>query len=442
MAYTWISFYQELAQKLLQFKNNRSQLVKWIKTDLYKVKGKGGHSLIYSLINNDDFKKQNDIDPFTVFEIINREYSRGEVAHRELLLMFHGYFNLSSDVPSDFEGRPLKKNFAGYFKNKGVTISFLWELFEKLHNDSISTDFDFLLSNGISINDLSISLYWIVPDKYIPLNDSNKKMLQMYEISSDVNTYDAYVSMMKQVQELQTFKSFFELTASAIKLDKTDRIWMWKGNENTFSTSILECGSDIENKTDFTACVSREDFRNKYQEIKGKLDYNKPAAYWDFINEAKEGEIVVVFDSNNAGSKGHLLYGWGRIVSKCECDDQNENPYRRIVEWHDPSLHNFQKESLTRNTRFFHSVDGIEAANIMKLLNIRIERTNEISNISVHHAQQALPSKLNNIGESNNLKEKYSKVDLLKDVYIDETTIDSIVRALYYKKNYWCPIKS
>ena len=34
MAYTWIPFYKEMSQKLLQFKNDRKPLVSWIYDNL------------------------------------------------------------------------------------------------------------------------------------------------------------------------------------------------------------------------------------------------------------------------------------------------------------------------------------------------------------------------------------------------------------------------
>lgn len=446
MAYTWIPFYKELAEKLLLYKNDRSPLIEWIKTDLNKIKGKGGHSLIQSLLNNDDFKKRNDIDPFTIFEIFNRGYSKGELGLKELLLMFHDKFKLLSAIPSDFEGLPLLKNsyaYATYLKNDSINASFLWRVFEKLlHNDSISDEFAFLLSNDIPINKLSISFYWIVPNIFLPLNDSNVKMLQMYHIPSDVKSFDAYQSMIKRVQELQIsgeipFKSFSELTASAMKLDNTGRIWMWKGDGNTFNTNLLECGSEMNGKLEFSSYKTKKDFIANYQAIKGNKDYTLPSIYWDFINETHEGDIVVVFGNNNAGRKGHILYGWGKIVSKCEFEYQNDNPLRRIVEWHDSSLHNIQKESLTQNPRFFHSVDGIEAANIINLLNIRIDNPTEISMDSVHQTQHIVPtpSSIIDNSQSHHQRQKYTKSDFLDDVYVSYLDYERLECLLLRKKN-------
>ena len=376
MKYSWIPFYKELAEKLLQYKNDRSQLIEWIKFDLNKVKTKrGGHSLISYLTKSEYFQQTNDIDPFSVFGIFNRKNQRGDSGRRELLLMFHDKFNLSSDIPTDFDGIPLIEIFSAnnFCLRKGmVTIDYLWNFYEKIvRGDDISNDFDNLISNNVNVSDLSIYLYLISPDKFLPLNDTNIKLLQIYEIIFDINsiTFETYNSVMKQLQELQTkenipFNSYEELSATSLELNKTDRIWMWRGDETTFTNNVIACGSDMNGKMEFSSFTSRDDFRAKYQEIKGKLDYITPAAYWDFVYEAKEGESVIVFSNSNGG---HILYGWGIIDSHCELDYQNEAPLRRSVKWHAYNLHNIIKESLTQNTRFFHCVYGIEAAHIMNL---------------------------------------------------------------------------
>ena len=65
MAYTWIPFYRELSQKLLEYRNNRTPLVDWIYGNLQ------GH--ITHLKDAPDGRRLPDLDPFTVLAIINRQ---------------------------------------------------------------------------------------------------------------------------------------------------------------------------------------------------------------------------------------------------------------------------------------------------------------------------------------------------------------------------------
>ena len=444
MSYTWIPFYRELAEKLLQYKNDRSQLIEWIKTDLNRVKASGGHSLISYLTRNDDFNKRKDIDPFTIFEVFNREYPKGEIGLKELLLLFHDKFNLSSDVPFDFKGIPfIKNNFASYLKSKEISADFLWNLFEKiLQNDNISDDFDYLLLNGIPISILSTSLYWIEPNKFLPLSVSNIKMLQMYKITLEKNTFGAYESLLKQFRIMQEngnihFKTNIEFTAAAIEFDNTDRIWMWRGDENTFNSTVIECGSEFNGKLKISDSTTREDFRTSYQSITGKKDFGVVSIYWDFIHEAKPGEIVVIFGNHSAGRKGHILYGWGKIVSECNFEYQNKNFLNRTIEWHDPRPRTLIKEYLTQNPHFFHCVDGIEAANIMILLNISTQTKTITDNDGVPNARKNVPAKSDRIEVSHNnkQKDKYDKTSFLDDVFVNDEDYEKLKNLLLRKKN-------
>ena len=68
MTFTWIPFYKELSQKLLQFRNDRQPLVDFIYSDLSTV---GSKSLV-DYIHMEDGSQVTDIDPFSVFAIFNR----------------------------------------------------------------------------------------------------------------------------------------------------------------------------------------------------------------------------------------------------------------------------------------------------------------------------------------------------------------------------------
>lgn len=65
MAFTWIPFYKEFAQKLLQFRSNRKSLVDWIYTNL-------DSNCIKHLKDAPDGRHVSDVDPFTVMAIFNR----------------------------------------------------------------------------------------------------------------------------------------------------------------------------------------------------------------------------------------------------------------------------------------------------------------------------------------------------------------------------------
>ena len=448
MAYTWIPFYKELAENLLQYKNDRPSLVEWIGSDLSKVKTKSrSWSLIEYLKVEGSFQK--DIDPFSILGIINRNNTRGESGRKELMLKFKEKFSISTDIPSDFNGLPSIEIKSMYFillENKNISIEFLWDFYEKiLRNYDIDADFDKLLSYGVSISNLSLALYWIAPEKYFPLNTLNTKILRMYCLSDGLSSlsYQDYDAIMNKIRDMQTkgdlpYQSFIEITDSAIKLAETHKIWMWQGDEDTYKNNYIACGSFGEGKMDFASFTSRQDFLTTYKNTKGTSDVNIPAACWEFLSDANIGDIVVVFSNRiENGKRCHILYGWGIITSKCEFNNLEENPIKRYVKWDVSSFNNIKKESLSTNHHFFHSVDGIEAANIIKLLNIRKEEPKEISMNSFHHIQHSIPMQSIKIeySQKNNQNDKYTKWNFLDEVYVSSLDYERLESLLLRKKN-------
>ena len=168
--------------------------------------------------------------------------------------------------------------------------------------------------------------------------------------------------------------SFPELSFAAWSLDKTKRIWMYKKYDDAFSFDVIKMGSSVKGEIDFSTIKSKKLLGEAYRKVSGNTDVAIPDMYWKLINEVKIGDIVVVFDSVKGGrSINHNLYGWGRITSDVFYDVNDDNPIQRKVEWHMPLPESPIKETKTSNTRYFHEVNGIEAANIMNLLGINKE---------------------------------------------------------------------
>jgi len=72
--FTWVPLYEELAQALLRYKEDRTELVEWIYEDLGKVARADGQSLV-AYLKQKDGSRIFDIDPFSVFAIFNRSTS-------------------------------------------------------------------------------------------------------------------------------------------------------------------------------------------------------------------------------------------------------------------------------------------------------------------------------------------------------------------------------
>ena len=176
MAFTWIPFYKELAQKLLLFKNDRKPLVHLIYSELSTV---GSKSLV-DYIHMEDGSKVKDIDPFSVFAIFNRNLKH--VNRVAFLQKLKDRFNLQTEIPTDFDGIPTVNSQRAFFFNwaekNAESIRQFWDLFESvvLEKD-ISNIFDQMVNKTVSQYSLTMILYWIAPDRFLNLDGRNRSYL-------------------------------------------------------------------------------------------------------------------------------------------------------------------------------------------------------------------------------------------------------------------------
>ncbi len=378
--FSWIPFYSELAKTLLEYKNDRKPIVEFIYSDLSTV---GGKSLV-DYIHMEDGSRVKDIDPFSVFAIFNRSLKlENKMA---FLQKFKDRFGIKADLPKDFDGIPTVNSQRAFFFNwaekNAESIRQFWELFEGvvLEKD-ISEIFNQMVNKTVSQYSLTMILYWIAPNRFINLDGRNRAYLNTLGLPEQYPDlkYTDYSKLIEKVKGMMSDHtispaSFPELSFAAWSLDQTDRIWMYKKYDDAFSYDVIKMGSSAKGQLDFSTYKNKKALGDAYRKISGNTDVAIPDMYWKLIKDVKVGDIVVVFDSLKEGRTiNHQLFGWGRITSDVYYDMNDDNPIQRKVEWHMPLPESPIKETKTNNTRYFHEVNGIEAANIMNLLGINKE---------------------------------------------------------------------
>ena len=209
--FDWIPFYEELGTKLLAYKNNREELAK----------------LIY-----DRFDRENDIkflhdgdgsdftvlDPFSVYSIITRNMKR----RADIAQKLKSVFDIAAPAPLSFEGLPVQSPMNAAFicftedrSTDGKDVDRLWHLFESALNDSdLEETFNTVLKQkGIAIRKLTMGLYYICPNKYLALDDNNRKYLEQYGINTmGLKTweYADYQNLLQTVRNKMNDKSIAE----------------------------------------------------------------------------------------------------------------------------------------------------------------------------------------------------------------------------------------
>ncbi len=234
--FTWVPLYEELAQALLRYKEDRTELVEWIYEDLVKVTRADGQSLV-AYLKQKDGSRIIDIDPFSVFAIFNRSTSWEN--RTKLLTHFKKKFRLTSTIPSDFNGIPIvdarRSFFFSWKSDNSKVIHDLWQLFEKVISDhDISEAFDQVLENGMPKYSLTMCLFWICPEKYLALDSRNRSYLESFGFPNEFPkfNYDEYSNLLAKVQKKINngdipCSSFLELSLFAWKTaTTTPNVWL------------------------------------------------------------------------------------------------------------------------------------------------------------------------------------------------------------------------
>ena len=188
--FTWIPFYREFANKLLEFENHRENLINIIKNVFSKTT-----NLALPTLERDN--NIIDIDPFTVMGLFNKGITNDN--RIELLSILKSSFGIKADLPKDFNGIPVLNNQKATFyyfigdRNEN-DINNLWKLFQialeydKHNADLLKYSFNDVFNNvkqqkGIKWN-ITMGLFWIAPYAFINLDSRNREALLKTDLVS------------------------------------------------------------------------------------------------------------------------------------------------------------------------------------------------------------------------------------------------------------------
>ncbi len=171
--FDWVDFYTELAGKLLQYKEDRQELI----TKVYKIYEITG-------INMPKLQEANkilDIDPFTVFGLFNKSLILSN--RKAILSAVRELFDIDVPVPTSFDSIPVLNNQnATFYQFTGVSdIDNLWVLFESAlayaanptpeNRTKLSRYFDIAINiKGNGNSKITMGLYWIASGVFLNLD--------------------------------------------------------------------------------------------------------------------------------------------------------------------------------------------------------------------------------------------------------------------------------
>lgn len=263
-----------MADKKFTWVNTHKQLVKYLETkeheqieliDLLKSVGIQPFNDKTSPESHD--VELDEIDPFTFFCYI---YKYGSQKRLEFLQKIAK--KLDFKIPSDEKGLPSAQAqkvwlFPYKYARNNNEIPRLWDFFKKALVDKI-TDLDFediLKINSIGKTKLTEALFYINPEKYLPINGPTKPyMEEKLSITSSFNSYSEYIALLKQIKT-KSDVPFYELSY---------RAWEWSSNrkkrDNSFPEQLFKFLKQA--KTDN---LKTKHFTNKYKGTIVKVSFGQ-----------------------------------------------------------------------------------------------------------------------------------------------------------------------
>jgi len=185
--FTWTPIYEEIATKLLQYKNNRSPLVAALHEISKRVDALTHLTDQYADGTSGPLK---DICPFTVFGTFNRGIT--EANRKKIISEIATFLGVDASIPKDFEGIPVLNNQMSWFfgfekERKADAIDRLWEVFElalKLTDTEGATVQEAFIRafdkaqeyKGVAWN-LTTGLYWIRPWYFLTLDSRSRQYI-------------------------------------------------------------------------------------------------------------------------------------------------------------------------------------------------------------------------------------------------------------------------
>lgn len=222
--FTWIPVYREIAQRLLEWQDRQTDLIAFLEqlrsqeltiTPLTDQDTKGARFLLQ------------EIDPFTFFGVFNRG-----IRNEQRLAIVSEIIRLLgvlSEMPKDFEGIPILNAQKSWFiafqsERKADDVQRLWRVFRLAlgENPFDHTEFLEAFDEALEVRNtnfnLTMGLFWIRPETFLNLDQTNRQHLNIKLPSSGLSA-QYYRKTVQTV--LAKVKSFPELSYEAWVAAKT-----------------------------------------------------------------------------------------------------------------------------------------------------------------------------------------------------------------------------
>lgn len=354
MSFTWIDFFEELADKVLAFRKNQKGLIEGLRKTGMFDKG-----LMDKDSEGNSFP-MDEIDPFTFFSLIMKIHSFDK--RKTLFEFLKTEFSIKAELPIDYDGvpssMPVSSWLISYKANRGENdIPALWDLFEAALKENITNE---LFEKSLNIKQAGFSmitqgLFRIRPRLYFPIDKQTKPFLEKNAISyacEKTKKYSEYKDCLNKIKQAFPVSSFYVLSHRAWEEQNPDktknkdnqrsnpanenilRYWIYAPGRNAkfwdecYDNNIMLFGADeLPDLLTYESKTAIEDAFKKALKRKSRPT-NDALAAWEFSRVIKPGDIIIA----KKGSRNYIGYG---VVTGQYVHDKNRTTYRnsRNVKW-------------------------------------------------------------------------------------------------------------
>ena len=231
--FTWVATHKEIAQYLSTKENAQHELITLLKSvDIGPFNDRSGDDEGHDT-------ELDEIDPFTFFCYIYKYGSKRRLKHLQQIAK-----KIGITVPLDDNGIPsaqAQKVWLFPCKSQRVNneVARLWHFFNKaLTNQITDEDFaDVLKIANVGKTKLTEALFYINPERYLPINGPTKPYLKRaLEVECSFSTYSEYMAVLDVIKSKSDLP-FYELSYEAWKWNNEEKqinYWVFQGNPNVF----------------------------------------------------------------------------------------------------------------------------------------------------------------------------------------------------------------
>ncbi len=354
--FSWKPIYREIADKLLTFESQNSQLVQ-LMTKLHQ------RGLKVSSVSDEDPKGTkvplDEIDPFSFLAIFNRGVTdENRIA---ILDALKTEWNLRSELPSDFNGIPLVNSQNSWFmpykyKRTAEHVATLWRFYKHVlsidsHSSMDATLFDECKAlNRVGSASLTMGMFWCRPEVWIAVDKKNRAIATTKGIDFKIKTgadYLRWLGLVKEKFPISTVDFSYQAHLDYIATDPDEEeddsvddvqdrnywllapgqgavlwdTWYDQGNGGIGWNEVGDL-NDYESKEAVAEYIPQFYPKSGAAAVASML--------WDFVHVMKPGDVVF------AKLGLHKVCGWGIVSGEYEFDENAvQFHHGRKIEWRD-----------------------------------------------------------------------------------------------------------